>query len=362
MDRILLDSIAEILKEERKSVQQRVEESIGLIRTELERKFEGVVMTAEHRKAVKGLETQFEEYNEKVEESLDALSTMLLEHVEKRVTEKKEAIAVLLDGRYAELKADADEFLLDLNSRVDAKLLKLVDGKDGADGKDADPEVVAKQLAGNLTFIDLVRGEKGARGETGLPGEKGEPGEVGEKGEPGAEGAPGQDADPESVAEVRKNAPEFMSLLKGEKGDPGANGKDGADGKDAEPLDVALALMKDGEFLAQVRGEKGDVGETGARGADGKDGIDGRDGLDHITIAPRSVSKGDQIDRNELIIHAGGLFQAKKTSALPDEQPAAFIPIVQGINDAQVIYDPAKREVQVRHRIFRRRNARVCFR
>lgn len=114
-------------------------------------------------------------------------------------------------------------------------------GRDGADGKDADPAEIAKtvlaQVSAVLDAIPVPKdgpagergepGEKGLRGEKGETGEKGEQGERGEKGEPGPRGADGKDGAP------------------GLPGDPGRDGRDGQKGepgRDAVQIDILPAI------------------------------------------------------------------------------------------------------------------------
>lgn len=151
------------------------------------------------------------------------------------------------------------------------------DGLPGRDGKDADPEAIAKtvlaQVSAALDAIPVPKdGAPGPRGEKGDPGEKGNQGERGEQGPPGEPGLPGQ------------------------KGEPGSNGEQGPQGKDGPP---------------------GLPGEPGRDGRDGQKGEPGRDAL-QIDILP-AIDPARSYPRSTYAQFGGGIVRSTRTTdPIPD--------------------------------------------
>lgn len=106
-------------------------------------------------------------------------------------------------------------------------------GKDGAPGKDADPDLVRSLVTAEVQALPPAKdGERGEKGERGDPGDHGAPGPAGPAGEPGAPGEPGAAGEPGPA---------------GPPGDPGKDGRDGVDGKDgrdALQIEVLPTIME----------------------------------------------------------------------------------------------------------------------
>lgn len=181
---------------------------------------------------------------------------------------------------------------------VEKRLSELPAPKDGADGKDADPEevadIVSNRLASEIDELrEIVTAPRMSDDEI-----KGMIAEAVETIPQPKDGADGKDAD---MAEVKAMIDEVVAALpapekgepgeKGEKGDPGSDGKDGKDGADGlngkdgrDGLDVKEMFRADGGRLVAVMTDGttrdlgvyvGKDGEPGKPGADGKDGADG---------------------------------------------------------------------------------------
>lgn len=73
---------------------------------------------------------------------------------------------------------------------------------------------------------------------------------------------------------------------------------------------------------------------NGVDGADGIDGKDGADGRDRPLIEAMVVADGDKIDKNTVVAHKGGLFiSTRKANGTPDNDPAGYNCVLQGISD-----------------------------
>lgn len=187
-------------------------------------------------------------------------------------------------------------------------------GRDGIDGKDADPDPIADAVLERVlaAMRDIPAPKDGAPGERGADGKDADMSRVealeaqvaellarempvpvkGDPGEPGLPGRDGKDADPALIeALVLEKLAEAVSALPAPK-----NGEKGADGRDGVGVagavidrDGALVLtLSDGtqRNLGPVVGRDGAQGERGERGADGKDGQDGI-GFDDMTFEVR---------------------------------------------------------------------------
>ncbi len=163
-------------------------------------------------------------------------------------------------------------------TQIEDRLKQIPAGKDGVDGKDADPELVRAAIA--LEVANAVRAlptpKDGVDGKDAPPldmavviAEVVRQIPVPKDGLDGKDGAPGRDAD---ILDV----PLLVSLVEGKIPPPkdGAPGKDGKDGKDGEP----------GLTVIGERGEKGLDGKDGRDGREGKDGRDGAPGRDALEI------------------------------------------------------------------------------
>lgn len=142
------------------------------------------------------------------------------------------------------------------------------------------------------------------------PGPKGDPGEPGES--------------PPVDAIARALFASYGDQLRGEPGAPGADAQD----VEIDPAEVVAALRADPDFMREARGRPG------------------ANGLDRIQLAPRAIQPGDNIERGETVVYAGGLFQStRKTTAMPDEQPGAYLPITIGVRSIAGRYDREARQI-----------------
>jgi hypothetical protein len=103
-------------------------------------------------------------------------------------------------------------------------------------------------------------------------------------------GNDGEDADPEEVAQIILDTPEFIALTKAEKG------KDGKDGERG-PVGPAGKDGRDGKD-----GKRGPEGLPGVPGPAGKDGKDGRDGTEISAedIAKKVNTLSDSIEQKTI--------------------------------------------------------------
>lgn len=153
-----------------------------------------------------------------------ALADAALDAVARAIADVKREAAQAESLRAAEHRAFMAEQRETLSVMRASLERRLVEVRDGRDGKDGEP------------------GPQGEKGDTGPQGE------IGPQGESGTDGAPGEEGDKGDVGE------------RGETGEPGAQGEAGANGIDGAP----------GE-----RGEKGDTGERGEVGEKGDQGPEG---------------------------------------------------------------------------------------
>jgi integrin beta 3 len=115
------------------------------------------------------------------------------------------------------------------------------DGKDGVDGKGADPEFIVKvvdeAVADAIAALPVPKdGRDGVDGKDGAPGADGAPGRDGVDGKPGADGAPGRDAADIASAFRTHEGKCILTLTDGRLVDLGIiQGKDGAPGRDGSP-------------------------------------------------------------------------------------------------------------------------------
>lgn len=222
--------------------------------------------------------------------------------------ERADALVAAANARVAEAEANRTQ----VEARIAERLSALRDGKDG---KDANPEVIADLVAEAVSRIPIPKdgtpgadGKDGAPGCDGIDGKPGEPGLNGGPGTPGADGKSidpeaikemvvtevakiprakdgkdGQDADPVAVAEVLKEALE--PLIREQVAAAAAAIPVPRDGKDADPEEVSrLVEAKVAKAVAGIPLPKD--GKDGIDGQPGPDGLDGKAGRDAIDGAP----------------------------------------------------------------------------
>lgn len=182
----------------------------------------------------------------------------------------------------------------ELEDRKLPEAIKGDPGRDGADGKDAEPlaavDVAAVLLASDelRTLVDLHAAEAVADHlqrnppAAGQPGKDGEPGRDGEPGLDGRDGVDGNDGEA------------------GKDGRDGIGGKDGKDGASVVLEDVERVLQgKMAEwaldFERRAQGVLERAVERMPKPADGKDGRDGADGKDGLGFEDLDVEQvGDR--------------------------------------------------------------------
>lgn len=92
--------------------------------------------------------------------------------------------------------------------------------------------------------------------------------------------------------------------------------------------------------------------ENGKDGRDGLDGKDGRNGIDKINIAPRTISPDEKLDKNEVVIYRGGLFQSiRKTTGDPGQDPNSYQVLVNGVAGISYEYDRSERLLELQFRM-----------
>lgn len=228
-------------------------------------------------------------------------------------------------GYADEVKASLDEALAGLHKRLD-DLPKPKDGKDGSDGKDADSSAIAEEVERSVLEIverrikeavaEIPAGPEGTAGKDGEPGPQGEKGDAGPQGEKGDSGIDGKDGAPGE---------------RGEKGEKGLDGKDGADGRDGKDgADVTFAVKDaDGHLhLMLSNGETKDVGRV--VGHDGQKGINGKDGSDGLAFEDMEVEQ----DGRELV------FRWARGEKSVEKRMTFAVPLDQGIFSAEKEYAP----------------------
>lgn len=161
--------------------------------------------------------------------------------------------------------AEQRETLAEMRRAIEARLLEVKDGADGRDGIDGrDGEPGPQGEAGEQG----PQGEQGLPGNDGAPGEKGDAGEPGERGETGEKGDTGSDGPPAYVGEAKGLFdPEAEYCARDVVALNGSAFMAKADNPGECPGDGWMLLAQKGK-----RGEKGDRGERGMEGKSGKDG------------------------------------------------------------------------------------------
>jgi hypothetical protein len=152
-------------------------------------------------------------------------------------------------------------------------------GRDGVNGKDADPLAIAAELAPELERIvaDHVARLTPAAGKDGTPGVAGKDGPA------GRDGLNGKDADPAAIAaelapELERIVAEHVARLPvPAAGKDGAPGRDGIAGKDADPAAIAAQLAPELDRIVAEHVARLPVPAAGKDGAAGRDGVAGKD-------------------------------------------------------------------------------------
>jgi hypothetical protein len=242
--------------------------------------------------------------------------------------------------------------------------IALLPGKDGLDGKDADPEEVAKRILMDQKFIDMIATLKGDKGDKG------------DKGERGDNGNDGNDAEPEKIAQILMSNPEFTEKVKGRDGNDGKAaevndivnallsndsfmlGCKGKNGESPKPELIAKALLDDSTFIATCKGEKGDIGEKGDKGErgdigdkgeKGEKGDKGEPGLDKPVLDLHPIYEHDVLQKGCLGIFKGGIYQSVRiTKGNPDQDPDGWRLAINGVRKATHEYDITERKHEVK--------------
>lgn len=204
-----------------------------------------------------------------------------------------------LEEKFSGLVIPSAALLVDeIKAAVFAELPVPTNGKDGVDGKNADPDLVKQLVLEAVSSMPVPKdGEPGRNGENGLAG---------------------KDADPEFIKQLVDEAAAKIPVPKdgepGRDGKDGAAGKDGVDGKDVDP-----------EFLNQL------INEAVAKAFSGlvlpKDGEPGRDGA-HIEILAE-INPEKSYSRGTFAKHLGGLWRSFETTS----EMRGWECIVDGIAD-----------------------------
>lgn len=164
----------------------------------------------------------------------------------------QDRIAALESLTSKDITVEVAPFFEEMLERRFAELPAPVDGKDGSDGKDADPEQ-----------IGAVVNEAVAKAVADIPApDRGEKGEQGDRGPAGADGKDGAgiadlviDRSGNLVATFTDGRMKELGLIVGK------DGRDGVDGKDGVPFgpdDIDMTLMGDGRTL-RMAFSKGDT-------------------------------------------------------------------------------------------------------
>jgi hypothetical protein len=245
--------------------------------------------------------------------------------------------------------------------------IALLPGKDGLDGKDADPEEVAKHILMDQKFIDMIATLKGDKGDKG------------DKGERGDNGNDGNDADPGEIAHIIMSNPEFIEKVKGRDGNDGKTAEvddivkallsddsftDRCKGKNGESPKselIAKALMNDSSFIAACKGDRGDVGEKGEKGDRGERGDigekgdkgdrgeKGEPGLDRPVLDLHPIYEHDVLQKGCLGIFKGGIYQSVRiTKGNPDQDPDGWRLAINGVRKATHDYNVSERKHEVK--------------
>lgn len=225
---------------------------------------------------------------------------------------------------------------------VDEAIAERPAPKDGENGKDADPQAVAALLKAEIgpriealqVSIDRIEAAAAAA-------------------EPVSHRGDSRVAEPEAlreavVAEVARVVAELPPAKDGTPGEPGPAGKDGADGKDGVGM-AGLVIDRDDNLVATL--SNGSTVKLGCVvGRDGKDGAPGRDGFgfddlsvehdgerglqfcfargDQIKVFPivlpahidRGVWRDGEYAKGDVVSYAGSMFVAQcDTSAKPED-------------------------------------------
>ena len=201
------------------------------------------------------------------------------------------------------IKNESDEIIVTLTNGVKKNLGKVTSGKDGRDGVDGingvdgtngrdgvdgvgissiirneDDEIIVTLTDGTIKNLGKVlNGKDGADGKDGINGADGKDGKDGVNGKDGTNGADGKDG---------KDGADGINGKNGRDGTNGADGKDGKDGVGIVDIvrnenDEIIVILSDDttKNLGKVTdGKDGENGKDGTNGADGKDGINGKDG------------------------------------------------------------------------------------
>jgi len=74
----------------------------------------------------------------------------------------------------------------------------------------------------------------------------------------------------------------------------------------------------------------------------------GKDGLDRVSILPRHIAENTRLEKNEIVIHNGGLFQStKKTLGNPTVDPMAYQCLVTGVTEIRSLHKPKERTIEL---------------
>jgi hypothetical protein len=158
-----------------------------------------------------------------------------------------EDVEPLIERRAAQWALDFERRAQDILQRSLDRAPQAKDGRDGVDGKDSDPDVVAAKV---IERLDL----KGTR------------------------------------TDMKRLCGELVAAAVAEIPTP-RDGLDGVDGKDAKPVTDAQIMAAVEKYLAANPPRDGRDGTDGKDGADGKDGTDGRHGKDGETVTPEQVAE-----------------------------------------------------------------------
>lgn len=262
----------------------------------------------------------------------------------------------LHDAKMAAARAELDAVILraaEIERRIDARMAEIRDGKDGINGRDADPAEVAARLldavVARTTEAALVAVAAIPAPKDGVaPSAREVAALVAEDALVAAReaalaavaaiptplpGKDGKDADP---VHVQRLVDEAVARIPAPR--DGRDGKDGIDGKSVTLEDIAPVLRdlvsaiptpKDGrDGRDGVDGKDGVPGRDGADGVNGKDGLNGADGRDGKDGAPgrdgRDGADGklplvraweDRVyTEAEVVTHGGETWQAQRAT------------------------------------------------
>lgn len=164
-------------------------------------------------------------------------------------------------------------------------------------------------------------------------------------------GAPGADASVDYITLALTLVENHLDTLRGPEGPtPEINTEDVV-------KDLAVSLASNDSFLASLKGDKGDAGKDGEDGAPGKDGDpgkdgedgekgkDGEDGVDRFILTPVQDDPDARLEKNDLIYHSGGLWQAvKKTIGNPEKDPGSYRLVCNGVTEVSHVLDKNERQ------------------